>query len=221
MIVFGIVATQRYSRFMFLHPTERPPPRASLRSLSPWIFILGLTAGALMPAPEFRAWLWSWVSGAGQSTAQSWPPRREPFPNRTGEYPRAESAERDAARLPDLQGVHAVDVTSVIDGDTFAGRVRLWPGMEMFTKVRLRGIDAAEMKASCAAEYQKAQSAREALRAMLAKGDVAIFNVGPDKYSGRVVADASTREIPNVSQALLAKGEVRPYTGGRRQSWCD
>lgn len=117
--------------------------------------------------------------------------------------------------------MHAAEVVQVVDGDTFTARVRLWPGMDMTTKVRLRGIDAAEMHAACASERERAVAAREALRTMLAQGQVAIFNVGPDKYFGRVVADVSTRDIANVSQALLARGEVRAYAGGRRRSWCD
>ncbi|MDH8168629.1 hypothetical protein QIG48_27455, partial [Klebsiella pneumoniae] len=74
----------------------------------------------------------------------------------------------------------------------------------MTTRVRLRGIDAPEMKGACAEELRMAEASGEALRALLADGDVAIFNIGPDKYNGRVVADAATRRTPSVSAALLA-----------------
>lgn len=115
---------------------------------------------------------------------------------------------------------HSIDVVRVIDGDTFEARVHLWPGLEMTTRVRLRGIDAPEMKAACGEEQRMAEAATEALRAQLADGDVAIFNIGPDKYNGRVVADAATRRTPNVSNALLASGHARQYQGGRRGGWC-
>ncbi len=115
---------------------------------------------------------------------------------------------------------HRVEVVRVIDGDTFEARVHLWPGLEMTTRVRLRGIDAPEMKAACAGESRMAEAASEALRAQLADGDVMIFNIGPDKYNGRVVADAATRRTPNVSSALLTSGHARPYQGGRRGGWC-
>lgn len=115
---------------------------------------------------------------------------------------------------------HAAEVVRVIDGDTFEARVHLWPGLEMVTRVRLRGIDAPEMKGACADEMQMAGAATEALRALLADGDVAIFNIGPDKYNGRVVADASTRRTPSVSTVLLASNHARPYQGGRRGGWC-
>jgi endonuclease YncB( thermonuclease family) len=49
---------------------------------------------------------------------------------------------------------------------------------------------------------------------------VTIFNIGPDKYNGRVVADAATRRTPSVSAALLSAGYARPYQGGRRSGWC-
>jgi hypothetical protein len=55
---------------------------------------------------------------------------------------------------------------------------------------------------------------------MLAEGSVAIYNIGPDKYGGRVVADVATGKTANVSSALVAAGHARMYLGGRRQGWC-
>ncbi|HAP10121.1 MAG TPA: nuclease, partial [Afipia sp.] len=49
---------------------------------------------------------------------------------------------------------HSVEVVRVVDGDTFEARVHLWPGLEMTTRVRLRGIDAPEMKGACAEELR-------------------------------------------------------------------
>jgi len=113
-----------------------------------------------------------------------------------------------------------VEVLRTIDGDTFEARVHLWPGLEMTTRVRLRGIDAPELTARCIGEGQMAQQASAALKALLDEGGVTIFNVGPDKYNGRVVADAATRVTPNVSAALLNAGHVRRYGGGHRGGWC-
>ena len=109
----------------------------------------------------------------------------------------------------------------MIDGDTFEARVHVWPGIDITTRVRLRGIDAPELGgARCAEERTKAEAAREALLTMLSEGDVAVLRVGLDKYGGRVLADATTRATPDVSAAMLAKGLARPYTGGRREGWC-
>ena len=59
---------------------------------------------------------------------------------------------------------YSVDVIRTIDGDTFEARVHLGPGLEPTTRVRLRGIDAPELKASCAQELQMAEAATNALR---------------------------------------------------------
>jgi endonuclease YncB( thermonuclease family) len=112
-------------------------------------------------------------------------------------------------------------VLRVIDGDTFEARVHVWPGIEIATKVRLRGIDAPEMKARCRGEMLKADEARAALAAILAQGQVSVSRVAFDKYGGRVVADASARATPDVSAAMLERQLVRRYGGGRRESWCD
>jgi endonuclease YncB( thermonuclease family) len=112
------------------------------------------------------------------------------------------------------------EVLRVIDGDTFEARVHVWPGLDITTKVRLRGIDAPELRARCPAERTKAEAARDALVAMLAEGTVGVSGVALDKYGGRVVADARTRSIANVSAELLNNGYARAYRGGHRDGWC-
>jgi endonuclease YncB( thermonuclease family) len=114
----------------------------------------------------------------------------------------------------------SAEVVRVIDGDTFEARVHAWPGIEITTRVRLRGIDAPEMSANCRDEAIKAEAARAALQAILAQGAVSIGRVAPDKYGGRVVADAATRGTTDVSAAMLDGGHARRYSGGRREGWC-
>jgi len=116
---------------------------------------------------------------------------------------------------------YPAEVLRVIDGDTFEARVGVWPGMDVTTKVRLRGVDAPELRANCAAERSKAEAARNALARLLAQGRVGISEVSLDKYGGRVVADAAARNTASIAEALLAQGHVRRYGGGRRESWCD
>ena len=111
--------------------------------------------------------------------------------------PHDSQAARDAETIwkragnPDVR--HPVDVIRTIDGDTFEARVHLSPGLDLTTRVRLRGIDAPELKAACPQELQMAEAAGDALRGLLGEGGVTIYNIGPDKYSGRVVADVATR----------------------------
>jgi len=121
---------------------------------------------------------------------------------------------------PILRPHHPVQVMRIIDGDTFDARVHIWPGIDITTRVRLRGIDAPEIKARCKDEQARAQAARDALTHILAEGAVGIFGVTPDKYGGRVLAEASTRRTADISAALLQAGLVRPYAGGRREHWC-
>lgn len=119
-----------------------------------------------------------------------------------------------------LRSGHPAEVLRVMDGDTFEARVRIWPGMDITTRVRLRGIDAPEMSARCAEERTKAEDARAALLRHLSEGAVAISNIGQDKYGGRVDADVSTARTGDVSASLLERGVVRRYAGGKRENWC-
>lgn len=118
---------------------------------------------------------------------------------------------------PDIR--QPVDVIRTIDGDTFLARVHQRDGRVLVARVRLRGIDAPEMKASCQDELDKALAATGALRDLLGQGGVTITNLGPDKY-GRVLANVATRRTADVSAALLAGGYARSYNGGHRDGWC-
>jgi micrococcal nuclease len=128
---------------------------------------------------------------------------------------RAVNAPRFNPRL-----AYPAEVIRVIDGDTFEARVRVWPGLEVSTKVRLRNVDAPELHTRCAEELAKAQAARAALETMLAAGGVMVSRVGIDKYGGRVDALVATRDTADVSAALLSGGWARSYDGHRRGSWC-
>jgi endonuclease YncB( thermonuclease family) len=171
----------------------------------PLVFVLGVAVGTMLPLRQWVHW---------------------PNPHLPDSLPR--SADSQAARDSEMAWKHAgdgdvrhsVEVTRTIDGDTFEARVHLWPGLDMTTRVRLRGIDAPELKASCPQELQMAEAASDALRGLLSEGGVTIYHIGPDKYNGRVVADAATARTGNVSAALLAAGHARRYSGGRRGSWC-
>ena len=192
---------------MFLRPRINtlaggPGWRGRLLALLPWVFVLGVAAGTMLPT---RDWLARWLPRDAAEIAQT---QRERD---------SETVWRRAGN-PAIR--HTVEVIRPIDGDTFDARVSLWPDLELTTRVRLRGIDAPELKANCESEYIKAEAASAVLRKLLAEGGVVIFNIGPDKYAGRVVANVATRATPDVSQALLSGGFVRAYQGGRRESWC-
>jgi endonuclease YncB( thermonuclease family) len=124
------------------------------------------------------------------------------------------------AKRLDPELIYAAEVVRVIDGDTFEARVRVWPGLDVDTHVRLRGIDAAELHARCPDELAKAQAARVALQTLLDQGGVTVARVGIDKYGGRVDAVVATRDTADVSAAMLRGGWARAYDGRKRGSWC-
>jgi endonuclease YncB( thermonuclease family) len=187
-----------YERINAYRPPRRGPWRRWFSAALPWVFVLGVAAGAMLPVRD-------WVRRSLSNSADS---------------PAARDAEMVWKRAGNSEARHPVDVIRTIDGDTFEARVHLEPGLDLNTRVRLRGIDAPELKASCPQELQMAEAATGALRTLLGEGDVRIFNIGPDKYAGRVVADAATRRTGNVSTAMLAAGHARSYGGGHRNGWC-
>lgn len=129
-------------------------------------------------------------------------------------------AETPLSRRLDPGLAYPAEVIRILDGDTFEARVRVWPGLDVDTKVRLRGIDAAELHARCAEELDKAQAARTALETILGEGGVTISRVGIDKYGGRVDAAVATSSTADVSAAMLNGGYARSYDGRKRGSWC-
>ena len=187
-----------YERFGAYGAPRRAILRRWLTAVLPWMFVACVAAITMLPV---RDWVRRSLPGSDDSQA-------------------ARDAEMVWRRAGGADARRPVDVIRTIDGDTFEARVHLPPDLALTTRVRLRGVDAPELKASCPQELQMAETATKALRALLGEGDVMIFNIGPDKYADRVVADAATRWTANVSTAMLAAGHVRSYGGGHRIGWC-
>ena len=169
------------------------------------LFVVGLTIGAALRPALTPAAAVEPVLAAARG--------EEPVPSNL-------QSDLQLKRRLDPAIVYPAEVVRVIDGDTFEARVRVWPGLDVDTSVRLRGIDAAELHARCADELAKAEAARTKLQAILAEGGVTVWRVGIDKYGGRVDALAATRRTADVSAAMLSGGFARAYDGGRRGSWC-
>jgi endonuclease YncB( thermonuclease family) len=182
----------------FATPTSRTPsrPLGGVLPIVGLIFGLGLAAGAILR-----------------------PPLTTPIPTMaaTGGWI---SHTRYVAGFFNPELTYPARVLRVIDGDTFEARVHVRPGLDVNTRVRLRGIDAAELHARCAREYLKAEAARAALQNILSAGGVTVSQVGRDKYRGRIDAAVATRNTADVSAAMLKGGFARRYDGGRRGGWC-
>jgi micrococcal nuclease len=119
-----------------------------------------------------------------------------------------------------IPGPVSARVLRVIDGDSFVAEAHVWPGHTVTVSVRIRGIDAPEMRSRCEAERGAAQSARAALAGIIGAGPVAITNIAGGKYYGRVVADVTTGDGLLVAGAMLSAAHARPYSGGRRVAYC-
>jgi endonuclease YncB( thermonuclease family) len=119
-----------------------------------------------------------------------------------------------------LPGPVEATVERVIDGDTLLVRALVWPGHSVRVSVRVRGIDAPEIRSRCDDERAAAQVAREALAEMVRDGPIVMSTISGDKYFGRVLADVATAGGEAVAQSLLAAGLVQPYRGGKRRPHC-
>jgi endonuclease YncB( thermonuclease family) len=126
------------------------------------------------------------------------------------------AAERSALRAP-IAGPVEADLISVIDGDTLLVEAKPWPQQKVTVLVRIRGIDAPELKAKCDADRRAALRAKERLTD-LTGGRIRLSNIAGDKYFGRVVADVSIGDVPDLGSSLLAQGLVKAYDGGRRKA---
>jgi len=114
-------------------------------------------------------------------------------------------------------------VKYIIDGDTFVGDVFLNGKTSINSvKVRLRNVDTPEIHGECDSEIRRAQSARQRLGELIPIGStVEIKNVKNDKYAGRIDANVFDSNGRDVGSVLVKEKLGRPYSGGKRLSWCD
>jgi endonuclease YncB( thermonuclease family) len=130
-----------------------------------------------------------------------------------------------ALRRAPFPGPYQISLLRTVDGDTFEARVRIWFGQDVATLVRIRGIDAPELRARCGHERVLAEAARDALDAALRSGAVEISDVVPDKYFGRIVASVRIIEVSGGVQDtgtfMLGQKHARAYDGRKRAGWCE
>ncbi len=121
--------------------------------------------------------------------------------------------------------IHVSDVVKVIDGDTIKVRLDLWPGMEITTSVRIRGIDAPEThgrRAKCRQEIKKGYQAKQFAQERLMFSKIRIQNISLGKYAGRVVADVEYNDgsgWKNFGLELKQQGLAITY-GQKPKPWC-
>ncbi len=117
-----------------------------------------------------------------------------------------------------LEGPVKAQVLRVIDGDTFVANAFIWPGQTITVNVRIRGIDTAELHASCQAEQRMAEKARSTLAGLIANRVVSISRIGGGKYYGRVLANVETPDGTDIATSMLGSALARPY-GPKSRHW--
>lgn len=123
----------------------------------------------------------------------------------------------DATARDEISGPVSAEILRVVDGDTLLVEAQPWPQQTMEVYVRIRGIDAPELKSKCEALRAAGQDARQALEALAAQSSrVQLTRISGDKYFGRIVADVILLDGHSVADGLLLAGLVRTYDGGRK-----
>lgn len=106
--------------------------------------------------------------------------------------------------------VRAGQACRVIDGDSLAC------GNE---RIRIVGLDTAELRGRCHAEVRLARAARARMQQLVARG-IVIERRGRDRYR-RTLAVVRVRGGQDVADILIRQRLARAYDGrGRRRSWC-
>ena len=107
-------------------------------------------------------------------------------------------------------------VIKVYDGDTITIASKI-PGTALPVyrfRVRLAGIDSAEIKGSSETEKKKAIEARDALHNLIFGKMIVLQNVGTEKY-GRILADIYLDDI-HVNKWMLDNNYAVTYDGGKK-----
>ena len=108
-------------------------------------------------------------------------------------------------------------VANVVDGDT----LRLWCAGRGTVQARLVGFDTPELASpDCVTEAVAAVRAKWALRrAIWGASEINLSFQGDDRY-GRALVDVTLDGVP-LADLMIGLGHARPYSGGRRDSWCE
>ena len=131
----------------------------------------------------------------------------------------------EAVTIPDWQDCTAFTppitsgvVIKVYDGDTITVATPLpYKTSPLYRfPVRLRAIDAPEMRASSDVEKEAAKASQRALSGLVLHKTVSLENIGTEKY-GRVLADVFTAEGLCVNAWMVEHRFAVPYDGGKKQ----
>ena len=172
-------------------------PKRRAWALPVWLHALSLDVA--FPSRNLRRACWALVMALGL---------RLKFPT-----------QRPASKSWDGRRFHAV-VERCNDGDTCRVSLPDLPDVFATMGVRLRGIDAAELRgAQCPLEKCLALDARDKLVSIVVGRNATLDDCAPDKYF-RLLCDVSV-DGDDVGGKLLRGGYAVPYNGrGAKHDWC-
>jgi len=111
-------------------------------------------------------------------------------------------------------------VISVYDGDTIRVNIDSFPDIiGENIRIRLKGIDAPEIKGKCQKEIDLAIMARDYLRNAINQSiKIELRNIERGKYF-RIVGELYING-ENISNNLIKRKLAYHYNGGKKRSWC-
>ena len=117
---------------------------------------------------------------------------------------------------------YSAKVTSVYDGDTFDAVVDMGFSTSVNIKVRMLGIDTAEIKSKDPEQKEKAIAARDFLRSVILDNKIIIRTAGMEKY-GRWLGEIW--ELPkegeevteSINDQMIKLGHAKAYFGGTKE----
>lgn len=117
--------------------------------------------------------------------------------------------------------VEVLEVVSVYDADTFRVNIAGWPDIiGANIAIRADGFDAPEIRGQCPEEKENALVARNLTFIALSTADrVLLRNIRRGKYF-RIIADVYV-DGESLRDLHLTAGTARPYSGGKREGWCN
>ena len=112
-------------------------------------------------------------------------------------------------------------VISIYDGDTLRVNIDSFPDIVgKNIRIRIKGIDAPEIKGKCQREIDLAIMARDYLRnAINQSSQIELRNIERGKYF-RIVGELYI-DGENISNNLIKRKLAYYYNGGKKSSWCN
>jgi len=118
------------------------------------------------------------------------------------------------------EDVKVSKVISVYDGDTLRINIDSYPDIVgKNIRIRIKDIDAPEIRGRCQKEIDLAILARDFLRSAIDKSNqIELRNIERGKYF-RIVGELYI-DGENISSNLIKKKLAYYYNGGKKRSWC-